>query len=274
MREHDAAALERENRHRTEMAEVGTRLRAEIREIKASRQLAEESVQERFSEIAMLTTRVFDLEARAKLAATAARETASAFEGQVSRLKTKLSEAESLLHEATVRARGLAGKLDTSLAQNRALQREFEAQAQLVAEHRAQLESIHASRAWRLAGTIRKVIGKTQANQPVLEDARQDDQILRESQLFDRTWYHQRYPDVRARKMDPVRHYLQYGAGEGRDPGPAFSTSGYSTRYPDVVAAGTNPLVHYLKYGRKEGRIFSPMEGVIDDETGKRAARD
>jgi hypothetical protein len=153
------------------------------------------------------------------------------------------------------------------------LQREVEAQAQLVVDYRGQLENIRASRTWRLASAIRKAVGNTHANLPVLEDARQDDQILRESKLFDRTWYHQRYPDVRARKMDPVKHYLNYGAKEGRDPGPAFSTSGYCARYPDVVEAGTNPLVHYLKYGRAEGRIFLPMERANDDGTGKRAGK-
>jgi hypothetical protein len=57
--------------------------------------------------------------------------------------------------------------------------------------------------------------------------------------------------------MDPVKHYLKYGAREGRDPCACFSTSGYISRYPDVMAAGVNPLVHYLKYGRSEGRRMS-----------------
>jgi predicted nuclease with TOPRIM domain len=54
-------------------------LQAEIKDMKASRQRAEESVQERFSEIALLTTRVFDLEARAKAAAASARVAETVF---------------------------------------------------------------------------------------------------------------------------------------------------------------------------------------------------
>ena len=248
-REHDAAILDIENRHRVEMTEFGARLQAEIREIKAARQLAEESLQERFSEIAMLTTRVFNLEARVAEDATAA----SAARDRVARFEAELHAAK---------------------AGSRNLRLEIQAQAELAAEQRARLEKIHASRAWRLVGAVNRAIGRAPASGIEGEDTRPDTQLLRECKLFDQDWYNRRYPDVRARKMDPILHYLQYGAGEGRDPGPAFSTTGYCNRYPDVVVAGINPLVHYLKYGRKEGRIFSPMEEAIDLGSGERAAKD
>ena len=47
------------------------------------------------------------------------------------------------------------------------------------------------------------------------------------SGLFDREWYLKSYPDVVARGIDPVRHYVAYGAREGRNPSPSFSTRGY-----------------------------------------------
>jgi hypothetical protein len=72
--------------------------------------------------------------------------------------------------------------------------------------------------------------------------------------LFDADWYLRQYPDIAASKVDPVVHYLGYGASEGRDPGPGFSTRGYFVRNPDVGADGMNPLVHYLRYGKAEGR--------------------
>ena len=58
--------------------------------------------------------------------------------------------------------------------------------------------------------------------------------------------------------FDPLEHYLLYGAGEGRDPGPEFSTAGYLERYPDVAEAGVNPLLHYLRYGKKRDAIQLP----------------
>lgn len=77
---------------------------------------------------------------------------------------------------------------------------------------------------------------------------------LRRSPWFDSAWYLSQYPDVAAASIDPVAHYLERGAYEGRDPGPDFSTSGYLEANPDVGHSELNPLVHYLLYGSEEGR--------------------
>jgi len=71
------------------------------------------------------------------------------------------------------------------------------------------------------------------------------------------------YPDVRVAGVDPLMHYLQYGATEGRDPGPLFDSQSYLRRYPDVQRAGINPLLHYLRHGTAEGRSAGP---VFDSE--------
>jgi GT2 family glycosyltransferase/glycosyltransferase involved in cell wall biosynthesis len=84
--------------------------------------------------------------------------------------------------------------------------------------------------------------------------------LLLGNDLFDADWYLKSYPDVAAAGVDPLHHYLFYGAAEGRDPGPNFNTRIYLTRNPDVAARGVNPLVHYLKFGRAEGRQITPAE--------------
>ncbi|MEA2935525.1 MAG: hypothetical protein QOD74_2171 [Variibacter sp.] len=83
-------------------------------------------------------------------------------------------------------------------------------------------------------------------------------QAIAQSELFDREWYLAANPDVAAFRLDPVVHYVMFGAPEGRDPGPAFSTSRYLQLYPDVAAARVNPLFHYLRFGRREHRINTP----------------
>src|SRR5947209_563058 len=65
---------------------------------------------------------------------------------------------------------------------------------------------------------------------------RRDLRLIEQSGLFNREWYLRQYPDVAELKIDPIRHYLRYGAAEGRDPNPDFSTRGYLDTYPDVVA--------------------------------------
>jgi ADP-heptose:LPS heptosyltransferase/GT2 family glycosyltransferase len=72
--------------------------------------------------------------------------------------------------------------------------------------------------------------------------------------MFEREWYLQNYLDVAASGIDPILHYVLYGAKERRDPSPSFSTYGYLLRNPDVAAAGANPFAHFLRYGTSEGR--------------------
>ncbi len=72
--------------------------------------------------------------------------------------------------------------------------------------------------------------------------------------LLDREWYLAAYPDVAAAAVDPLRHYLDFGAAEGRAPNALFDTSTYLIDNPDVAKSGMNPLLHYFLHGIFEGR--------------------
>lgn len=80
--------------------------------------------------------------------------------------------------------------------------------------------------------------------------------------IFDPDWYLATYSDVATRRVDPVRHYLDHGADEGRDPNRHFSTTGYLDRNPDVRQAGLNPFLHFLFYGFREGRTWTPSDAA------------
>lgn len=79
--------------------------------------------------------------------------------------------------------------------------------------------------------------------------------IIKNSGLFDETFYLSHNEDVRTADMDPIRHYVIFGWKEGRDPNPNFDTSYYLQGNPDVVDAKSNPFVHYIRFGRKENRL-------------------
>ncbi|MEJ8823994.1 hypothetical protein WKW80_18510 [Variovorax humicola] len=81
-----------------------------------------------------------------------------------------------------------------------------------------------------------------------------DADLLRASPFFDAAFYLNHNTDVAASSLDPIAHYLRFGAREGRDPGSEFSTVGYLLQYPDVAEAKVNPLVHFLRHGINEGR--------------------
>lgn len=79
--------------------------------------------------------------------------------------------------------------------------------------------------------------------------------LLSSSRWFNKRWYLERYQDVAAAGLDPVEHYLDFGAQEGRDPGPDFSTEHYLQTNADVSASGANPLLHFIRHGITEGRL-------------------
>lgn len=77
---------------------------------------------------------------------------------------------------------------------------------------------------------------------------------------FDIAFYIMTYPDIaKAKSLDLIQHYIDYGANEGRNPSPYFSTNYYVNRYPDVKSSGVNPYYHWLSTGRKEGYIALPF---------------
>ncbi len=78
------------------------------------------------------------------------------------------------------------------------------------------------------------------------------------SVALDAAFYRAAYPEVTARGTDPLRHYLDAGWREGRDPAPWFSTTAYLEDHPDVRRSKVEPFFHYLVHGRREGREVRP----------------
>jgi hypothetical protein len=71
--------------------------------------------------------------------------------------------------------------------------------------------------------------------------------MVRASGLFDTDWYVTEYPDVANSGVDPLEHYLRFGAWEGRDPNPTFRSDTYLRDHPELAVTHTNPLVHFLR---------------------------
>lgn len=86
--------------------------------------------------------------------------------------------------------------------------------------------------------------------------------VMRDPSLFDATWYLWTNPDVQQAVTDPLQHYLEIGATEGREPNALtlvqesslFDVAFYLSNNSDVEQSGVNPIWHYLKFGASEGR--------------------
>src|SRR5690606_15818953 len=135
--------------------------------------------------------------------------------------------------------------------------------AETVRTLRLELQAIRTSTSWRLVERLQRLavahpwlvtLYKRQIELRWLITGRWDHlrrhrdlraavALIRESALFDREWYLVQNKDVANSGLDPAWHYLEYGAREGRDPSPGFSTKWYLQRYRDVRESGINPLV-------------------------------
>jgi hypothetical protein len=76
--------------------------------------------------------------------------------------------------------------------------------------------------------------------------------------LFDGAFYLEKYPDLAAAGVNPLRHYLRYGAAEHRKPHPLFDPDYYLRRNPQARGSG-NPLVHFLEKGGASGMSPHPL---------------
>jgi hypothetical protein len=136
--------------------------------------------------------------------------------------------------------------LDVHAAQNRALH--------------AAISHLQQSTSWRITAplrSVRKMAGRAKlsaagfalmqswralrARSRVLLYNWRAAALIAKSDLFDADWYERRNPDVADWGLNPVRHYIAYGAAEGRDPSPKFDTSWYLRSYSDGLprAAGS-----------------------------------
>ncbi|MEL6790488.1 MAG: rhamnan synthesis F family protein [Pseudomonadota bacterium] len=79
-------------------------------------------------------------------------------------------------------------------------------------------------------------------------------QLLAASSLFDAAWYREKYLTPAGTDMDPVDHYLTFGAHLGYNPSERFNTKAYRSLNHDLRSAAINPLLHYIQHGRFEGR--------------------
>ena len=73
------------------------------------------------------------------------------------------------------------------------------------------------------------------------------------NEFFDSAWYLQQHQDIARSGMSAAFHFCRYGATELRNPGPDFDMRRYAARFGDYAKSGLDPLGHYLVYGRKAG---------------------
>ena len=149
---------------------------------------------------------------------------------------------------------------------------------QMLIDRDQALSALYESRSWRVTALLRWIGARQRRLRQILGRAyrmgrrilstrstaplrlRRWARLVAKSGQLDPAWYLAAYPDVGRAGLDPIEHYIAYGAAENRNPSPHFDTAAYLLENPDVAHSGLNPLVHFVVHGRGEGRKKAAIE--------------
>ena len=86
--------------------------------------------------------------------------------------------------------------------------------------------------------------------------------VLESKGLFDRAWYLTAYPDIAEAGVDPLKHFINHGIAEGRDPNPYLSLSAlaFKTNEPTLSA-----ISKWASGSEDESNLLS-MDGKAKNE--------
>ena len=95
----------------------------------------------------------------------------------------------------------------------------------------------------------------------VNKDAYESTSLVKNNELFDAEWYKNQYGNNL--DLDAADHYLRFGTAIGINPSPYFDANYYLKANMDVANSGMNPLIHYVNYGAHEGREIAPTPDSV-----------
>lgn len=91
-----------------------------------------------------------------------------------------------------------------------------------------------------------------------------DYDLVKKSNFFNPSYYKHSSFALMFSNYDLIEHYLRIGWLEGKNPSAEFDGNKYLSMYSDVKKMGMNPLIHYLRFGAKEGRMVKKKTTWVD----------
>ncbi|GAB0807138.1 hypothetical protein MZ16F83_37520 [Escherichia coli] len=232
----------------------------------------QQSVHERFNEIATLTNWLEERELALENAANEQKALAEKYQEHQQEWRIEQQELTLCIEHATSQQINLNSRINELLKHNEGLEaniaerfrelalmtnlveqqsRELRKGEQQTEQLKARINKLKGTVSWRLTAPVRALA------KPFKESTKHSiSQIntIAESGFFDEQWYRQQYPDS-INTASAIEHYLSTGAKNHYNPSPKFDTSWYLNMYPDVANGDVNPLLHYILHGQHEGRL-------------------
>ncbi len=188
--------------------------------------------------------------------------------GQLEMARSRATEQDNQIGRLEEKAARQADEVASLTERLHAADRELASQRQEREALLAERDAILMSTSWQVTAPLRGVrrlvdrlpkIVAARGNIAAVSRSERHTRVIAESRLFNPEFYLSSNPDVAQSGADPLAHYVEHGAAEGRAPNPFFNGSWYLEQNPDVADKGMNPLVHYLECGWSEGRRPNPL---------------
>jgi len=272
---------------RDQLAALLQRHHAEQAESQQQLSQLNQSLSERFTEIATLTQWLEEREQASANEQTKLSEQIN----EIATLTHKLEEREQAqakaaeehyLHQQTWRAEQtqLGNRVSELVMQNEALEanigerfrelaimarhteqltRELQQKEQQLQKAKDRAQNLKQTVSWKLTAPVR-ALGRTFKDSPTTTPtvSVSNAERIAASGLFDELWYLHRYPEVADTGLSAIEHFIQIGADKGYSPSALFDTRWYLQTYADVAQGSINPLLHYILHGKAEQRHCLP----------------
>ncbi|EHR0865118.1 class I SAM-dependent methyltransferase [Escherichia coli] len=269
---------------RDQLAVLLQRHHAEQAESQQQLSQLNQSLSERFTEIATLTQW---LEERDEAAVKAAEEyhmhqqAWRAEQANMIQAQTDLQQQLTTLQQQAIQQQAqLETRINELLKQNEALEssiserfrelatmtrhteqltRELQQKEQQLQKAKDRAQNLKQTVSWKLTAPVR-ALGRTFKENPTTTPAVSvsNAERIAASGLFDELWYLHRYPEVADSGLSAIEHFIQIGADKGYSPSALFDTRWYLQTYADVAQGSINPLLHYILHGKAEQRHCLP----------------
>ena len=272
---------------RDQLAALLQRHHAEQAESQQQLSQLNQSLSERFTEIATLTQWLEEREQ----ASVNEQKKLSEQVNEIATLTHKLEEREQALakaaeehhlHQQTWRTEQtqLSNRVNELVMQNEALEanigerfrelaimtrhteqltRELQQKEQQLQKAKDRAQNLKQTVSWKLTAPVR-ALGRTFKESPTTTPSASmsNAERIAASGLFDELWYLHRYPEVADSGLSAIDHFIQIGADKGYSPSALFDTRWYLQTYADVAQGTINPLLHYILHGKAEQRHCLP----------------
>jgi hypothetical protein len=155
--------------------------------------------------------------------ATESAETDRVIAGLASQVKQVLAVLDTSRHELAARLSEAEQGLKQRTDEIEALRRVAEEKQSEIHHERSEAERLRQVAAAEIGRAAGLLNGDSSPSYWRRFHLRRQAARLKRSGLFDAEWYLREYADVAKSGMDPLRHYIEFGAKEGRAPNPALT---------------------------------------------------